>query len=159
MSERDLAKEGLKNLEFNMGRTALALAVVMLVFACARKEVYPEAPLHGGGIRIELGMLPEGKPVFFTFYSQEKGINYFVIRMHDHVELYFDACAKCYPRKRGYACDGDRLYCRACDVRYSLDKLKDGFGSCYPIKLAGRVEGGFYLIDAGALTDGAKYFR
>jgi uncharacterized membrane protein len=141
-----------------MRGTLSALAVVMLLLSCAKKEVYPEAPSYGGGVRIEFGLLPEGKPVFFTFYSRGKGINYFVIRMHGQVESYFDACAKCYPRKRGYAFDGDRLDCRACDVRYPLDKLKDGIGSCYPIKLAGRVEGGFYLVDEGALADGAKYF-
>ena len=141
-----------------MRRTVLALAVVMLLFACAKKEAYPEAAYYGSGVRIKLDMLPEGKPVFFTFYSQEKGINYFVIRMHDHVESYFDACAKCYPGKRGYAYDGDKLICRVCDVRYPLDKLKDGIGSCYPIKLAGKVEAGFYLIDADALRDGDKYF-
>jgi uncharacterized membrane protein len=138
--------------------TVLVLAVGVLFFSCAKKEVYPEAPSHGGGVRIAFGMLPEGKPVFFTFYVREKGINYFVIRMRDHVESYFDACIKCYPRKRGYAYDGDRLICRACDVRYPLDKLKDGIGSCYPIKLAGKVEAGFYLIDADALRDGDKYF-
>lgn len=141
-----------------MRRTVLALAVIVLLSACARQEVYPVADSYGSGVRIELGMLPEGKPVFFTFYAQAKAINYFVIRTHHHVESYFDACAKCYPRKRGYGFDGGRLYCRACDVRYPLDKLKDGFGSCYPIRLAGKVEGGFYNIDAGALEAGAGYF-
>ena len=133
--------------------------MAMLLFSCAKKEGYPEAPSYGGGVKIAVGTLPEGKPVFFTFYSQEKRIDYFVMRMHDHVESYFDACIKCYPRKRGYTCDGDRLTCRDCDVRYPLDKLKDGIGSCYPIKLAGRVEAGFYLIDAEVLRDGDRYFR
>jgi uncharacterized membrane protein len=142
-----------------MGRIMLLLSAVVLVCSCAKKPAYPEAPFSQGGVRIELGALPENKPVFYTFYAHGKGINYFVVRLHDGVESYFDACVKCYPQERGYLFDGDRIACRACDVRYPLVNLKDGIGSCYPIKLPGRVDGGFYFIGENDLTSGVKYFR
>lgn len=153
-----VAKGGLENLEFNMGKIMLVLTAVVLVFSCSRKPVYPEAPFSQGSVRIELGMLAEKKPVFYTFYARKKGINYVVVKLHDGVESYFDACVKCYPKKIGYLFDGDRLTCRACDVRYPLENLKEGIGSCYPIRLPGRVEAGFYLIDENDLMAGDRYF-
>ena len=153
-----VAKQGTKNLELDMRKMMLVLAAVVLVLSCSRKPVYPEAPVYQGSVRIDLGMLAEKKPVFYTFYAKKKGINYIVVKLHDGVESYFDACVKCYPKKIGYMFDGDRLICRTCDVRYPLENLKEGIGSCYPIKLPGRVEAGFYLIDENDLMAGDTYF-
>ncbi len=136
----------------------LVLSVVVLVFSCSRKPVYPEAPFSQGRVRIDLNTLPMEKPVFFTFHLHKKEINYFVVKLNGSVESYFDACVKCYPKQLGYRSERGGLTCRACDVRYPLDKLKDGIGSCYPIKLAGRVEEGVYFIDANDLAAGEKYF-
>ena len=154
----EVAKECLKNLEFNMGKKALALTIVFLLFSCAKKPVYTEAPFYKGGVRIELRTIRENKPVFYTFYHNKKGINYFVVKLPEGVQSYFDACVKCNPKKTGYRPEGDRLSCRACDIRYPLNNLKDGIGSCYPIKLPGRVEEGSYIIEVNDLMAGDKYF-
>jgi uncharacterized membrane protein len=135
------------------------LGLLLLFSSCSKKPVYTGALFDGNRVRIELKSLPEKKAVFYTFhYGDNKGINYFVIKLNGEVQSYFDACVKCYPKRLGYRPHNDRLFCRACDVDYSVHDLKDGIGSCYPIKLNGTVDGGFYLIDKKDLLQGLKYF-
>ena len=127
-------------------------------FFMFKKPVYPEAPLDGNSVRIDLADVPEQKPVFFTFSANTRRINFFLFKATGNVESYFDACGKCYPRKLGFRCEGERVLCRACDVSYHLDDLKDGIGSCYPIKLKGRIEGNTFVIDKQDILKGDKYF-
>lgn len=137
---------------------AAVVASAVLLFSCTRKPVYPEASSNPSGVVISLGSLQERKPVFYTFFEGKKGINYFVVKLNNSVESYFDACAKCYPKTLGYRFEGDRLSCRACDIKYPLENLKDGMGSCYPIKLPGKMETGFYFINKKDILAGGKYF-
>jgi len=138
---------------------SLWFILCLVLCSCARKPVYPVAPFERGSVRIELSALSEKKPVFYTFREgKEKGINFFVLKLNGEVQSYFDACAKCYPKKKGYRQAGDRLDCRACDVTYSVYDLKEGIGSCYPIRLKGRIEAGSYVIDREDLLQGGKYF-
>jgi len=141
-----------------MKRIIVGLALVLLFSSCSKKPVYPEAPFDGSSIRIGLADIPEQKPVFFTFSADARGINFFLLKTKGNVESYFDACGKCYPRKLGFRCEGERVLCRACDVSYHLDDLKDGIGSCYPIKLKGRVEGNAFVIDKQDILKGEKFF-
>jgi uncharacterized membrane protein len=141
-----------------MGKMLFFLCASLLLCSCAQRHAYPEAPFDGKEVRISLDGLDEGKPVFHTFYADGKKINYFVVKAGKSVSSYFDACAKCNPMKLGYKPDGDYVICRACNVRYSVEDLKEGIGSCYPIKLAGRVEGRSYVIDRKVLQAGEKYF-
>ncbi len=152
------AKYHAQALIFNMGKMFLLLCASLLLFSCAGRHVYPEAPFDGRAVKISLSAIGSGKPVFHTFYSGGKRINYFLVKTGGSVTSYFDACAKCNPRKLGYRPEGDHVVCRACNVRYSVDDLKEGIGSCYPIRLEGRVEGGSYVIDGKALAAGEKYF-
>ena len=137
---------------------AVILGFSLLVCGCARKPVYRQAPVEGGSVKIGLAGLQEKSPEFYTFYDKGKGINYFVLKVDGSVQSYFDACSKCYPKKGGYRLDKDRVDCRTCDVHYSINDLKDGIGSCYPIKLPGRIEGPAYVIDGKDLLAGEKYF-
>jgi uncharacterized membrane protein len=141
-----------------MKRIVLALSVFIFICACAKKPAYPEARFDGEDVRIVLNELPEKAPVFFTFHAENKGINYFVVKVDGSVQSYFDACAKCYPKKSGYRLDGGRVVCRACDVRYDIEDLKDGIGSCYPIKLPGRLDGETYVISRRDLVAGGRFF-
>lgn len=141
-----------------MMKGLIMVSVLLLFFACSGKPVYPEAASGGDYVKIELRNIEGVKPVFYTFYNNRKGINFFVVKVNGIVQSYFDACAKCYPKKAGYRIDSDRVGCRACDIRYSIYDLKDGIGSCYPIKLAGRMEGETYLIAKKELLKGDKYF-
>ena len=142
-----------------MYRIFAVLGLCLVLSSCSKKPVYPEARFDDRNVRIELRNLIENKPVFYTFRAANgKGINYFVLKLNGDVQSYFDACAKCFPKKLGYLPVKDRLLCRVCDIEYSVYDLKDGIGSCYPIKLKGTIERGYYLIDKNDLLQGAKYF-
>ncbi len=142
-----------------MGRIAFMIIVAALCFSgCAKMPVYPEAPFDGAGVKIPLNKFEEKKPVFFTFNNGKNKINYFVVKTDGSYQAYFDACARCYRKRRGYRLDGSRVICRACDVNYSVDDLKVGIGSCYPIKLEGRAEGDVFVINKEAILAGGKYF-
>jgi uncharacterized membrane protein len=141
-----------------MRKLLLLAGVVLLLVSCSRGHVYPSAPFDGKEAKISLAGIETGKPAFHTLFLDGKSINYFVVKTAGGVSSYFDSCAKCYPQKLGYRLEGDHVVCRACGVRYSADDLKEGIGSCYPIKLEGRVDGAFYVIDRKAFEAGEKYF-
>lgn len=141
-----------------MKQICILLGIIILLSACSKKPVYPEAPFDGSSLRIELAALPEKKPVFFTFFSNKLGINFFLLKQNGNIESYFDACGKCFPRKLGFRLAAGHVVCRACDVSYRLDDLKDGIGSCYPIKLKGRVEGKTFVIDRKDILEGERFF-
>ncbi|HSB31888.1 MAG TPA: Fe-S-containing protein [Candidatus Sulfobium mesophilum] len=139
--------------------TAASLSILALFFfSCSKMPVYPQAPFDGVGVRVALKELQEKEPVFYTFFDGKNSINYFVLKLDGSYQSYFDACAKCYHKKMGYRLAGNRVVCRACDVNYSLHDLKEGIGSCYPIRLEGRVDGDVYVIDRKAILGGGKYF-
>ncbi len=141
-----------------MKKIVFALIAVLFLFSCAKKPVYPEARFDGGNVRIALNDLQEKKPVFFTFHAGDKRINYFVVKVDGAVQSYFDACAKCFPKKAGYRLERSRVICRTCAVRYEVEDLKDGIGSCYPIKLPGRLLGETYIISRKDILAGGRYF-
>jgi uncharacterized membrane protein len=136
----------------------MTIIMALFVYGCAKMPVYPQAPSDGTGVKIALKELREKKPVFYTFHAGKNDINYFVVKLDGYYQSYFDACGKCYRKKGGYLPEGDRVVCRTCDVTYSISDLKEGIGSCYPIKLEGRVEGDFYIIDNKAILAGGRYF-
>ncbi|MDA8432709.1 MAG: Fe-S-containing protein [Nitrospiraceae bacterium] len=141
-----------------MKKIAWTLACLFVFCSCARKPAYPEARLDGQDVRIVLSGLREKTPEFFTFRAGDTAINYFVVKVGGDVQSYFDACAKCYPKKLGYRLERGRLVCRACDVHYGIEDLKDGIGSCYPIRLPGRIDGTAYVISRNDILAGGRYF-
>ncbi|HEX9020309.1 MAG TPA: Fe-S-containing protein, partial [Nitrospirota bacterium] len=74
------------------------------------------------------------------------------------VSSYLDACASCYIHKRGYEYKGGTVICRHCGTQFPVPKLEKGLGSCYPIKIEGRMENGKYLIPAATLEAAADKF-
>lgn len=134
------------------------IGLVLIFSACSKKPVYPEAPFDGSSIRIEQADVPDKKPLFFTFTVNTRRINFFLLKINGDIESYFDACSKCFPKKMGFRHENNRIICRACNVGYNLDDLKEGIGSCYPIKLNSRVEGTTYVIDRKDILVGEKYF-
>lgn len=141
-----------------MKQVCLLLGIILIFSSCSKNPVYPEAPFDGSGIRIKLSAVPEKKPVFFTFTAPPRRINFFLLRREGTIEAYFDACAKCYHKKLGYRVENEQVVCRACEVSNHLDDLKDGIGSCYPIRLKGRVEGDAFVIGKDDILKGEKYF-
>ncbi len=136
----------------------LLLNILLLTFSCKAKTDYREIKAKEGSIIISISELGDAVPSFFSYRVNGKVVNFFVLRLGDNIESYLDACMKCYPHKMGFRVDGFYLVCRYCNVRYPLDSLKEGAGSCFPIPLQGKTEGNKYVIDASLLKDSLKYF-
>lgn len=136
----------------------LSILSILLLTSCAKKPAYPDAPVSGETITIDIKTLKEEAPVFYSLRHKGKRIDFFVVKMKGEVQSYFDACAKCYTEKLGYRADRQFVICKKCDIRYSIESLKTGFGSCYPIALRGKAEGNRYLIDKKSVIEGEKLF-
>jgi hypothetical protein len=139
-----------------MRQALIFIAIALTLGACSEKAPYQEAHVSGGAVR--LGIPADEGPVFYSFTHGGKRIDFFLVKVDGRVESYFDACRKCYPRKLGYRPDGGEVLCRACGMRFPLDELREGVGSCHPIALQGRLSGGAYVIEKGEIAKGAAYF-
>lgn len=97
-------------------------------------------------------------PRFFGYGHGKASVSFFVVLLEEEVESYFNACETCHAKKRGYELRGERIVCKACGESYLVEELKQGVGSCYPVRLEGRAEGGEYLIPLEALRAKAYMF-
>jgi uncharacterized membrane protein len=131
---------------------------ILFLFSCSGRPTYPEPPLRGADVVIAARELLQGNPSFFTFPYHGKTITFFVIKKGDRILSFLDACAKCYPSKLGYRPEGQHIVCRKCGTRYSVADIENGFGSCFPIKIEGRVQDGEYHIPVSLLEKEADKF-
>jgi len=69
-----------------------------------------------------------------------------------------DACRTCYRWKKGYVLDGKEVVCLKCDMRFKLDSLAQGTGSCVPVALNTEQRGGILIIPVTELEAGARFF-
>ena len=137
----------------------ILMIIAFAVSSCSKMPAYEKAPLNSAGdVAINIKTLGEKVPEFHTYLLDGRRIDFFLIKVSGDIQSYFDACAMCYPKKLGYRVEGNRIVCKACNLRYMAGELKTGLGSCHPIPLPGRVENGFYIITKDALKTGAKYF-
>lgn len=134
----------------------LTITSLILTASCSRKPEYPGVSA-AEDIAIDEQSLKQGIPVFRSFASEKGSIDFFVIRTSKGVESYFDACKKCWPKKLGFRYEEGRMVCRACQEGYPVDRL-DGIGSCYPVRLLGKLEAGKYIIRKEAILNGAGFF-
>lgn len=135
----------------------LAAALAVALSACTSRPEHPPAPIAGGEVRIALDEIEGRGPVFYALVHDGKKIGFFVVQAPGGIESYFDACAKCYPKKLGYRAAEGKLQCRACGLWYEMDDL-GGVGSCHPLPIKGRVDGNSYVIEKETLIRGAGYF-
>lgn len=136
----------------------LFLFLVSCLLSCSRQPVYPKPALKGPEVVIDAARLLPESPVFFTHRYRGKKINFFVVKTGDKVLSFLDACAKCYPSKRGYRVEDGYLACRACEVKYPLSNIVKGFGSCFPIRIEGRLQDREYRIPISRLEEAADKF-
>ncbi len=140
-------------------RSFLAACLVFpLFFACSHQPAYPAASQVGPNIVIDPASLTPEIPQFYTYHYQGKNISYFVLKVQGKVLSFFDACASCYPHKRGYRYENGSVTCRNCNVKFSIFNLEKGLGSCYPLKIEGRMENGKYLIPVAMLKKAENKF-
>lgn len=141
-----------------MQKIIVLTGIILILSACSNGHVYQEAPFNDSKLIIDTNILEEGIPVFYTLRHNGRHINYFILKTGNDVQSYFDACAKCYPQKKGFRYEDRGLVCNLCNVRHSIHTLKEGEGSCYPMKLKGILKGNVYEIDKDQVIKGEKFF-
>jgi uncharacterized membrane protein len=137
-------------------------AVIVLLFlsvaACGRQPSYPEPQRIGNDVVVDIGTLSPDVPRFFTYHYAGKKINFFVIRVDQKTLGFLDACARCYPAKKGYRFEQGELVCRECSMRFPVQGIEQGVGSCVPIRIEGSVRDGRYTIPVSLLEKAAGKF-
>lgn len=128
---------------------------------CARDTPkYPEVHTRDGVVTVELAGIGAGGGRFHSYRSASgKMVDLLVYRDSagaPHAVL--DACRTCYRWKKGYLLDGPEVVCVKCDMRFKLDGLAQGTGSCVPIQLTSEPRGTSLAIPAPELEAGARYF-
>lgn len=135
------------------------LAFVLLASSsCDRQTSYPAAIQHGPDIVIDASTLEPDVPTFYNYHYQGKDISYFVLKIDGRISSFLDACTSCYAHRKGYRYEDGMVICRYCNVTFPVYKLEKGLGSCYPIKIEGRMAQGKYLIPLAALEAEAGKF-
>ena len=137
---------------------SLVISILLLNSSCSHQPTYPSAPQNGPNIVIDTTGLQSEVPKFYTYHFQGRSINYFILNIQGRVSSFLDACASCYSFKQGYRCDDGSIVCRHCDMKYSVYDLEKGLGSCFPIKIEGRMDNGKYFIPIAVLEAEAGKF-
>ena len=122
------------------------IAAILFLFACTQQPSYPPAAQSGPDIVIDVAGLQPDIPQFHTYRYQGRNISYFLLKIDNRVNSFLDACASCYAHHQGYRYEDGAVTCRYCNMKFPIYKLEKGLGSCYPIKIEGRMEGGKYLL-------------
>jgi uncharacterized membrane protein len=143
--------------------TILVLAVFLQAACggCAQETTkYPEMHARDGVITVDLSGIDPGSGRFHTYRSDSgKKVDFFVYRESSGVpRAVLDACRTCYRWKKGYALDGKEVVCIKCDMRFKLDNLAQGTGSCIPVALKAESRDGTLLIPVAELETGARFF-
>ena len=141
---------------------ALLAAAVLLSTGCGRvtQSVYPVLTPEEGVIRVDLSVIENNSGSFFTYPSSSgRNVDYFVYKdSSGTARVVLDACRTCYRWRKGYRLEGDHVVCRKCDMKFSLDGLHQGTGSCVPISIRSTREDDTLIIPVTELDDGAMYF-
>lgn len=136
----------------------IAALCISVVAACTSQARYPEPPMNDREILIDAASLPAETPQFYTYRTQGRHMNFFLLRLQNKVLSFLDACITCSPRKLGYHYADGFVTCRACDTSYSIYKLEQGIGGCFPIRIDGSVKNGTYVIARSTLDRHAGKF-
>ena len=146
------------------GRLGVFIPFLLLTLAlfpaasCSRQPEYPQAPQSGPNIVIDAATLEPDVPTFYRYPFHGRNISYFALKIDGNVLSFLDACASCYGHRQGYRYEDGAVVCRYCSVRFPVYKLEKGLGSCYPLKIEGRMENGKYVIPVALLEAEAGRF-
>lgn len=139
-------------------KAVILFCCFFMLLSCNQRPAYRLAPFDGQQVSIDVRLLREAVPEFYSVVLEGKRVDFFVVHAHGEVASYLDACKECYSKKLGYRHDKDAMVCRACNVRFPLEKLDTGIGGCYPVRLRGSRVGDAYILTRDALRAGIKYF-
>jgi uncharacterized membrane protein len=136
----------------------VSCVVLLLLTSCSKEQGFHEARRTGEYVVVDVSELPPETPQYLTYQVKGKKVNFFVIKIGGRVLSYLDACASCYPNKKGYRFDKGHFTCRECNVRYSVPDMEKGMGRCFPIRVEGFLRDGKYVIPAAGLETVADKF-
>lgn len=136
----------------------LVLFILLALPACPNRQTYPEAVRTGSEIVVDVNTLKADVPAFFSHEYRGKKINFIVLKTGNKVSSFLDACSTCYPAKKGYRFEDGRIICKDCNMGYSADEVEKGVGGCIPMRVAGRLDHGKYLIPVSAIEEAAGKF-
>src|ERR1700690_1109225 len=139
-------------------RVFLLLCLAVIIVSCHQKPSYQQIRFDGNLAAIDIHSLKEGVPDFYSVIIENKKLDFFIISENGGVKSYFDACKECFYKKMEYQYEKGQLVCRACNVRFPIDKLDTGIGGCYPIKVRGIRKDDKYIIEKEALAAGLNFF-
>ena len=138
-------KQILNNGAFAKKGLYLLLLCLMLLAACSKHTSYSTALVSGEEVTIDALSLQPDVPRFFTYSSGNTNINFFVIKIDNEVLSFLDECVSC-KSHLGYTFSNGHFTCKECSMEYSVSEVKNGIGSCYPIRLPGKLQDGKYYI-------------
>jgi uncharacterized membrane protein len=139
-------------------RLVVIACAALILSSCNTNPNYIQAPFNGSAAEIEVSTLAPQQPRFYSLYIENKKISFFLVKINGDIQAYFNACRECYPKKLGYRFDNGALQCKTCNVRYSLEGLREGIGNCCPVCLKGVLHKNTYVITRAALLEGTKFF-
>ena len=128
---------------------------------CSRNKTrYPELSARDGIVAVNLSGIGAESGRFYAYRSTSgKKIDFFVYRESSGVpHAVLDACHTCYRWKKGYVLDGKEAVCLKCDMRFKLDSLAQGTGSCVPVALKTELRGDSLIIPVAELENGTRFF-
>jgi uncharacterized membrane protein len=128
---------------------------------CARNSTkYPEVLARDGAVTVDLAGIGVESVRFHTYRSTSgKKVDFFIYRESSGMpHAVLDSCRTCYRWKKGYALDGKEVVCLKCDLRFRLDGLAQGTGSCVPIALKTQLRQTTLIVPVEELEAGARFF-
>lgn len=154
-----MTRQRSKNNKIIIQIKALCLGLtILLLSGCSRQPLYPAPEIVDDKVVVDTSRITEKQPHFYSYHFNNKRINFFVIKIEGKVLSFLDACSECYPKKKGFGFDNGYIYCRACNVRHPIEMIEKGFGSCYPIRIAGEEKQGKYFISLKTLQEKVDKF-
>ena len=139
----------------------LLVFVILLVSitGCSKQsDEYPAPPVSGQYVLIDPTALIPEMPAHFSYTHKGQTVNFFLVKTHDRVISFFDACKTCYPKKMGYKLEKGSVTCRACGEKYAVSEIENGVASCFPVKLPGQMQKDMYGIAVSELKKGMHMF-
>lgn len=131
------------------------------VSGCARDTTkHPETRPRAGIVTVDLSGIGVESGRFHSYRSGSgRKVDFFVYREDSGMpHAVLDACRTCYRWKKGYVLDGKQVVCITCGLRFRLDSLAQGTGSCVPIALKTEQRGDSLLIPVTELEAGVGFF-
>lgn len=137
---------------------AIVMMLLIAVISCKDKVSHPAPAVSGEDLIVDISSIEDSVPRFFRFTVSGNVVTFFIVKNGERIESYLNACKKCYSYKMGYRLDGSHVVCNYCNVRYPIDSLRQGIGSCHPLVLPGKRRGTAYHIKLSDIEEAVKFF-